>query len=100
MTNTTSARYLPGTNIPTLTESKRLDDLTAYNSTILGHLTGDKLDALTLTKRWPGRSDEAMREHILNHIHPDDLAEVLITRGYSLASFGIEAITLTTKSTP
>lgn len=86
-------RYLPGTNIPTLSEGKRLDDLTSYNDTILLRLHGDDLD-LVLRGLLPrrGRGDYGYRVAALQSIHSDDLAESLIKHGMTLQRFGIESI--------
>ena len=82
-------------NLINETENKRLDDITAYTSTVLSQLSGDKLEAALMghAKR-RGRSDSAFRAAALECTHPDDLLETLITRGYTLASVGIESINL------
>lgn len=88
-----SLRYQPGTRIPTPTEDRRLDDLTAYTSTILGHLHGDELDQVLaglLPRR--GRRDDELRRTALESVHPDDLTESLARHGMTLARFGIESI--------
>jgi hypothetical protein len=95
--NTTDA-FLPGTLIHTPAEIRRQDDLTAYNATILGHLTSNRLDlALAgIVSRRAGRiqrTDSEMRRRALNTEHPDDLAFAIVTAGFTLASLGIESIT-------
>lgn len=89
----TRLRYLPGTNIPTIAEGRRLDDLTSYNDTILLHLHGDDLD-LVLRRLLPrqGRGDYGYRMAALQSIHPDDLVEALVKHGMTLQRFGIESI--------
>jgi hypothetical protein len=81
-------------NIPTATENARLDDLTAYVSTILNQLAGDELESALagVCKRY-GRSDGAFRTAALDNTHPDDLVAELVLRGYTLARFGITSIT-------
>lgn len=76
-------------------EDARLDALNAYNSTILGHLRGDKLDAVlgSLHKR-RGQSDAAYRERAMCGTHPDDMVAALIGAGYTLGSCGIASVTL------
>ena len=89
----TRLRYLPGTNIPTAAEGRRLEDLTSYNDTILIHLHGDDLD-LVLRGLLPrqGRGDYGYRMAALQSIHPDDLVEALVKHGMTLQRFGIESI--------
>lgn len=79
--------------IPSDSENARLDDLTAYTSTLLAHISGADLDALLtgLVKRH-GRSDAQFRSWAIDNVHPDDLATALATRGYSLARVGIASI--------
>ena len=80
-------------NLIDATESRRLDLVTAYTSTVLGHLDGDMLElALAGTVKRGIRSDAALRQHALEQTHPDDLLTTLITRGHNLASVGIESI--------
>lgn len=77
-------------------ESTRLDALTAYNATILAHLSGNGLDAVLggeIKRR--GRLDAAYRTAALEGVHPDDLVAAIAASGMSLAAFGIESITLT-----
>lgn len=82
-------------NIPDATENARLDALTAYCATILAGLSGDRLEAaVSGHARRLGRSDSALRQSALEFTHPDDLVETLVTRGYSLASVGVESIKL------
>lgn len=82
-------------NLIDAAENKRLDAVTAYTSTVLGALSGDRLECAVLghAKR-RGRDDAALRASVLENTHPDDLLETLITRGYTLASVGIESIQL------
>lgn len=74
-------------------ESKRLDDLTAYNSTILNHIHGDELTAALLgeVKRY-GKSDADLRAYALDNVHPDDLFAALVSKGYTLAKLGISQV--------
>lgn len=71
----------------------RLDDLNAYNSTILNTLSGDALDAalVGVCKRY-GRNDKAFREAAMNNTHPDDMVQALASRGLTLASVGIVSV--------
>jgi hypothetical protein len=82
------------TNLIGETEAARLDDLTAYNSTILNHLHGADLDAALAgeCKRY-GKSDADFRTAALNSTHPDDLVKALAARGLTLARFGIASVT-------
>lgn len=82
-------------NIPTETENVRLEILTVYNTAILARCHGSELDASLrgeVSRR--GRSDSAFRQHALSFTHPDDLVTALARNGFSLASVGIEAISL------
>lgn len=74
-------------------EATRLDDLTAYNAVLLACFSGNELDTVlgSEMKRY-GRSDVAYRNHVLSNMHPDDLIVILVYKGYSLSSFGIESI--------
>lgn len=75
------------------TESARLDDLTAYNSTILNRVHSADLDtALAGEVKRHGKSDADLRTHALNSVHPDDLFAALAGRGLTLARFGITQI--------
>ncbi len=80
-------------NMITATESARLDALTAYNSTVLNGLRGEALDSALTAKR-RGRSDSDFRSHVLNGTHPDDLASELVSKGHTLASLGIQSVSL------
>lgn len=79
------------TNLIDATENARLDALTSYNSTILNHLTGEDLDKVAKRR---GMRDSVLRAHVLEYTHPDDLFATLVGLGYSLASFGIDSVSL------
>lgn len=92
---TTNEAFIPGTLIHTPTEVRRLDDLIAYNSTILAHMSGPDLDrALRGEVPRRNRTDASMRRIALETMHPDDLAMALVSNGFTLASVGIESIAL------
>jgi hypothetical protein len=76
------------------TEAARLDDLTAYNSTILNHLHGEELEAALAgeCKRY-GKSDSDFRTYAINSVHPDDMFRALASKGLTLAKFGIQSVT-------
>jgi hypothetical protein len=77
------------------TENTRLDQLTAYNSMILNSIHGDELDqVLNSLIRRRGMSDVEYRKQALCNVHPDDLVTALVHNGKSLASLGIESISL------
>lgn len=86
------------TNIPTAAESERLDALTAYCSTILGHVSGERLDnVLGGEFKRRGRNDAEYRRSALENTHPDDLVAAIAAAGLSLAAVGIESIQLAIK---
>lgn len=72
-------------------EDTRLDELTAYNSTIVNSLSGELLEKLAKRK---GQTDAQMRARILENTHPDDLFADIATAGFSLASIGIASLEL------
>ena len=76
-------------------ENTRLDALTAYCATILAHLTREALDAALAgeAKRY-GQTDASFRTRALENTHPDDLVSCLVSKGLTLAKFGIESITV------
>lgn len=84
--------YMPNSNISGA-ESDRLDDLTAYCSTLLNNLHGDDLDdALYGEIKRRGQGDKEFRQRALDNTHPDDLAAALARRGITLAKFGIAEV--------
>ncbi len=81
-------------NIPDKAEDRRLDDLTAYNSTLLETLSGEQLDTVlaSVAPKRRANGDAVYREAILNGTHPDDLFECLAKAGVTLVSRGIAGI--------
>ncbi len=81
-------------NIPSKAEEKRLDDLTAVNSTLLNGLSGERLDAVLaeVVRKRHATGDAAYRAAVLNGTHPDDLFECLAKAGVTLASLGIHSV--------
>lgn len=82
------------TNLIDATENTRLDDLTAYNSTLLNAMSGDELTAVgaAVGAKRLGRADTLFRDYLLNNTHPDDLVQALASRGKNLAALGVTSI--------